>query len=477
MDAAANGSLYADVVVRHGPAGEPVLGPALVAWRDGVLQEVTPCTRDELARLPADPARWDLGRCVVAPAWVNAHTHLAMSALRGLGGDAARRGNVVEELWFRIEAGLGADDVRAFTRLGALECLLAGTGAVFDHYYFGDAVAQALADVGLCGVVAPTLQDLAGPGAADWAAALATTEQIAEDGALEAAGIVAALGPHASDTVSPGLWARALALAERRRLPVHVHVAQSRDEVDRALGTGARSPIDRVLRAADLGRAPRTLLVHGLYTSRADIAALDPARVVHVHCPASQAQFAFPADLRRWAPIPIALGTDSGACNDTMNVQREMFLLGHADAWRTPFDPATGPALDGDLGRGAARVAAHRDAVFQERAERADPWAVLQAVWSIPGDVHPALRVGRIEAGARANLAAYDLDHPALWPGRDPLRGLAYGDAAPALHTLVVAGRAIGQVGDVGALRRDPRVAAWVAEASARLDALLDRYA
>ena len=472
MTADRDGALFADVVVRPAVDGSPELGPAIVRWRDGLIVSVEPATR-EAAR--ADDAVLDLGRAVVAPAWVNAHTHLAMSALRGLGGDAARRGNVVEELWFRIEAALTADDVRAFSRIGALECLLCGTGAVFDHYYHADAVARALVDVGLHGAVGATLQDLAGPGAAASDAALATTDAIAADASLSRAGVVAAVAPHASDTVSPALGARAVDLAERRGLPVHVHVAQSAEEVGRAIDAGFRSPIDRVLRSADVERAPRTLLVHGIYATRADVAALDPSRFLHVHCPASQAQFAHPADLARWARIPIALGTDAGACNDAMNVQRELLLLGHAEAWRTTFDPGLGPALDADLRSGAAATLAHRSATFDARAGRADPWAVLRAVWEIPGGAHAGLRVGVLAPGARANLTAYDLDHPAFWPGHDPLRALAYGDASAALSALWVGGRAVGVVGDVRALLRDERVAAWTAEATARLDALLDR--
>ncbi len=102
----------------------------------------------------------DFGRRPVAPAFVNGHVHLAMSPLRGITDAENRLGNVVTDVFFRVESQLSEADVEAFTRLGAFESLLSGTGEVWDHYYFGDAVARALSEVGLGAVVAPTLQDL-----------------------------------------------------------------------------------------------------------------------------------------------------------------------------------------------------------------------------------------------------------------------------------------------------------------------------
>jgi hypothetical protein len=53
-----------------------------------------------------------------------------MSAFRGIGGVAALSGNVVEDLFFHIESLVQPSDIRAFTRMGAYEALLSGTGVV-----------------------------------------------------------------------------------------------------------------------------------------------------------------------------------------------------------------------------------------------------------------------------------------------------------------------------------------------------------
>jgi cytosine/adenosine deaminase-related metal-dependent hydrolase len=99
---------------------------------------------------------------------------------------------------------------------------------------------------------------------------------------------------------------------------------------------------------------------------------------------------------------------------------------------------------------------------------------LLARVWHEPGAMHPALKVGSIEAGALANLAVWDTEHPAFWPSQDPLRALAFGDTSQALFALYVAGKPIGTPGDFvhsvisTSAYRDART-----EAEARLSRLL----
>mgnify|MGYP002036196831 CR=1 FL=1 len=301
--------------LRIGPATITIDGHAITQVEEGIAETANDVT--------------SLTGMLVAPAFVNAHTHLALSCLRGIGGLAAYRGNVVEEVYFPIEQELTPEDVRAFARVAAIECLLSGTGAVWDHYYHGDAVADACADVGLTAVIAPTLQDLAGPGRKVWREALDLTARIAEDEERQEAGIVAALGPHATDTVSDALWLRARDVAARYNLPIHAHVAQSFEEYARSLERHDETPLGRLRRLGCLDDDQRFLLVHGLYVNDDDLKALTPGVHLLGYCPYSQLQFAFPAALHAWraAGLEIALGTDAGCCNDTMNVQLEVRSL------------------------------------------------------------------------------------------------------------------------------------------------------
>jgi 5-methylthioadenosine/S-adenosylhomocysteine deaminase len=417
----------------------------------------------------------DFGERLISPAFVNAHTHLALAFLRGYGAGQMRH-NLVEELYFALEAKLSAADVRAFSRLGAYESLLHGVGFVWDHYYGGTAVADALLDTGLCGVVAPTLQDLAGPGKLDSRAQLDATLRIAGDSRYREHGVLAALGPHATDTVSPTLLREVAQLADKHRLPVHLHVAQSYDELHRVEIREGRSPLALLSREGVLTRAPRVLMAHGLFACEADLRTLDASRHTLVACPSSQMQFGFPAPLPLWSALGCAwvVGTDCASSNDSMNLQKELRLC--AGAATSPL--AGGLAFARFFERGQLQDA---EDVWQRRAESSADFAphasaerLLSRVWHQAGALHPALKAGVLEAGALANLAIWDTQHPAFWPGRDLLRGLAFGDTSQALFALYVGGRPIGERGQLAAsLRASDAYRAAREEADGRLARLL----
>ena len=138
----------------------------LGAEQRGHIFKVVPLSKEYAARIAADAsgkaARMACGvqdaarvetlgeNEVLVPAFVNGHTHLAMGALRGITGSSSFAGNVVEDLFFKLEVALEKADVRAFARMGCWESLLAGAGFCWEHYYFGDALVGAFLDTGAC---------------------------------------------------------------------------------------------------------------------------------------------------------------------------------------------------------------------------------------------------------------------------------------------------------------------------------------
>ena len=467
--------LLSDRVVLHDT--DLTVAPAVVQIEGNLIQAVDPLDRSEWTAPGGTHQVIDLGDRLVTPAFVNGHTHLSMSAFRGI-GLAAMGGNIVEDLYFRLESAITADDVRAFARMGAYDSLLSGVGTVWDHYYHADAIAAALVDVGLTGVVAPTLQDLAGPGVSSLESQLDATVRLTENTEMAKKGVVAALGPHATDTVSSPLWQRIGGLADTHGLWIHVHVAQSVEEYDRSVARHGCSPVSRLDGEGLLDAGAGMLLVHGLFLPQSDLKRLDPSRNILGFCPFSQIQFAFPAAVDGWwaAGIPFVVGTDCGACNDSMNVQQELRLIasGHAFAI-TPSTLGQRFLTTGELGAAQALDALRRD-TRQDRHALTAPRALLNTVWTTPGDLHPDLPVGRIAAGRRANIAVWDLDHPACWPATDPFRTLTMSDMGPALWGMMTNGEWRGEPGrfrDSIVESDDYRAACQ--EASARLRDLLAR--
>ncbi|MEZ4442456.1 MAG: amidohydrolase family protein [Polyangiaceae bacterium] len=446
----------------------------------GEVEVVEDLSAAVVARRSAGQEVRDYGARLVTPAFINAHAHLSLGMLRGFDMRRAARGNMVEELFFALETRITPDDIRAFTRMGAYESLLHGVGLVWDHYYAGEVVAEALAEVGLAGVVAPTLQDLAGPGAEVWEAQLAATTRIDERADLAERGVVAALGPHATDTVSDRLWGAALEVAQARNLPLHAHLAQSPEEVARLDRRHALSPTAWLERLGVLSEAPSAVFAHAIYVSRGDLATL-AARGSHLcWCPMSAMVFGFPARVGLWEAMQVgwAVGTDCASNNDGMNVQQELRSIAAqrtvGGSWTRAYQAfLDAPRFHADL---AARAWDARSVRFSEHEALATPESLLGRVWSIPGRMHPKLRAGVIAPGALANLLIWDLEHPALWPALDPLHTLAMADATKAIHGLIVAGREVGEAGRFHqSVIEGERYAEARREAQARLDELLAR--
>ncbi|HEU4580826.1 MAG TPA: amidohydrolase family protein [Polyangiaceae bacterium] len=424
----------------------------------------------------------DYGDGLITPAFVNPHTHLTMNFLRGRFADLTESDNAVEQLFFRAEALLEPADVRAFTRMGAYESLLAGVGLVWDHYYFGAAVAAALADVGLAGVVAPTLQDVHGPGAGQAERGLEETLQIAADARLAGAGVFAALGPHATDSVSPELWARLAQLAESAGLPLHFHLAQSPEELARVQARSGCSPVERLRRAGILER-PR-VMAHGIYLSLADArqASFGPdeaaARGWLVFCPTSQTQFGLPARIDEWldADIPFVVASDSGNSNDGLSVQAELRWVAGYRALSASFGSGLGRLLANGAREGAELAGLERKRAVERRRALGDSDFLLRKVWDDAGALHPGFRAGVITEGALANLAVWNLEAPELWPATDPLRALAFSNLAHALRQLIVMGRPLGEDGAfASSLLRSAGYRDALREANARLEQLWRR--
>ncbi|MDX1383979.1 MAG: amidohydrolase family protein, partial [Thermoanaerobaculia bacterium] len=320
---------------------------------------------------------------------------------------------------------------------------------VWDHYYHGVAVARALVGTGLAGVVAPTLQDLDGPGVAACDVQLEATEEIARSDYFAARGVFAALGPHATDTVSEDLWRRAATMGAALDLPLHAHVAQSVDELRTSLERRGRPPLTWLATGGLLDGLPATMLAHCIYVSRQELELLDPARDHLVFCPHSQLVFGFPADPLVWEEggVPWVMATDCSPSNDSMNLQKELrFAAGQrtlpatwSQAFRTFLDGAD-PAAAEDAWRA-------REAAFERATAAVAPDRLLARVWDVPGGAHPGFRTGVIAEGALANLLVWDLDHPAFWPD-EGLGALAMGDTTQAIHAMWVAGAEIGTAGD-----------------------------
>ncbi|WP_299331029.1 amidohydrolase [Haloplanus sp.] len=332
---------------------------------------------------------------LVMPGLVNAHTHVAMTLLRGHADDKPLDRWLREDIW-PVEAALEPADVEAGAALGVLEMIKAGTTAFADMYFEIDRTAEVVDRAGLRAVLghgAISAGKNENAARADIEESVAMAREL--DGSAEGR-ISTAVMPHSLTTVTPDLLELAAEKASEAGVPVHYHANETVDEVDPIVEERGVRPL---VWARDLGLCGETdFLAHGVHLEEAEVDLLTETGTGVVHCPASNMKLASGmAPIQRLldAGVAVGLGTDGAASNNDLD----------------PFDELRDAAMLGKLAAGDASAVAAPDAVRMATAGGAE---VL------------GLDTGRIEAGAAADLAVVDLDAPHLTPDHDPVSHLAY---------------------------------------------------
>ena len=332
--------LLADWVV---PVSSAPLSGAGVRVAEGRILEVGPAA--ELRARCGDEEIRSFPGCALLPGFVNSHTHLELSAFRGFARPSGFGTWMLRLLLARRT--LDAADYEASALWGAHECLRCGITSLADTAYDGVAVTRA---AGTAGLRARVYQEVFGLDDAVLPATMERLEsavgRLQEEAAAAGLPIEAGVSPHAPYTVSARLYREAARFARRAGLRLATHVAESPAEVELlARGTGA---IARAYRAAQLWNAgssrppqlrpvayvgaagaltPDTLLIHAVQVNGEEVTLIASSGAAVAHCPRSNARLrcgAAPvADLLA-AGVPVGLGTDSLASNDSLDMFAEM---------------------------------------------------------------------------------------------------------------------------------------------------------
>ena len=194
-----------------------------------------------------------------------------MVLYRGLADDLALM-EWLEKYIFPAEAKtVSPAFVRTGTRLAALEMIQSGTTTFADMYYFEEEIAKATAEAGLRGVLGQTIIRFPVADAKTPEEGLARTERFVD--AWKAHPLVTpAVAPHALYTLAPETLKASRALADKHRVPLLIHLAETRAEVDAALQLSQRTPTSYLDSLGFWG--PRTLAAHGVWVSPEDMKVL-----------------------------------------------------------------------------------------------------------------------------------------------------------------------------------------------------------
>ena len=405
----------ADLIIKGGtvlpmsPGSEPIPDGAVVV-RAGVIVAVGPAA--EVAGGARATEVLDAGDGLILPGFVNTHTHLAMSLIRGVAEDLPLKQWLEEHIWPTERALMNEDTVALGTRLAAAESLQAGVTCVCDMYFHAERVVEEVVRAGLRAVVPESMIDFPTPSCPTPAVALERQRELLTKYANHPL-VVPAVAPHSPYSVSAANLVKEAELAEEFGAPLVIHVAETRWEVEKIAAEKGVTPVAYL---ADLGiLSDRTVAAHCVHVSEADLDLLGEFEVGVASNPVCNLKLA-----SGLAPLPqmlarglkVSFGTDGAASNNTLDLLRDAQLA--ALVYKgTTGDPTSLPArtVVELLTIGGARVLGLAD------------------------------RIGTLEAGKRADVVCFALDRPRALPAYDPFSHLAYAARAADVCHVVVDGR------------------------------------
>lgn len=255
----------------------------------------------------------------ILPALYNTHTHAAMTLLRGYADDMALGKWLGEYIW-PFEDKLTPADILEGSRLAVEEMLSSGTVFFNDMYFEIEQTIEAVAASGMRAAIGITVMDNHS------LAQTARKKQFVREFRDPTGGrIQLVMAPHAIYTVGAGKLKACVAFARDNGLRIHIHVAETRQEVDDCLAAHGLTPVQYLDSLGVLG--PDVIAAHCVHLTPRDAGILAERGVTVSHCPCSNMKLSsgvFPYELLISSGCRITLGTDGASSNNNLDLREEM---------------------------------------------------------------------------------------------------------------------------------------------------------
>jgi 5-methylthioadenosine/S-adenosylhomocysteine deaminase len=400
----------ADWVVTQNKARDVLKNSSILA-SDGAIKEIGRSISGA-ADLEVD------GRGKIAiPGLINAHTHLSMTLFRGFADDMQLQDWLEKKIW-PLEAKLTDQACYLGALLGAAEMIMSGTTSFVDMYFHMEHVAKATAESGLRGFLSYGLIDLFDSAKAK--AEQENTRKFFEHvQGLNNPRIKFVVGPHAPYTCSSDMLLWAKEFAEKNHVILHVHIAETRREQADSQKQHGMRVVEYLDKIGAL--SPNLLAAHCSWLTKSEVGLLAKAGAKVAHCPVSNMKLASggvaPLPEMFESNVPVALGTDGAASNNTVDMFETMkvcALLHKAHRW----DPTV---LNAQKTLDLATIDGARALGVQDQ-------------------------IGSLEVGKRADIVLLDAKAPNLVPmhGKDTvISDLVYSASAANVHTTIVDGQVL----------------------------------
>lgn len=349
----------------------------------------------------------------LVPGLVNAHTHAAMTLLRGLADDMPLEDWLHTGIWPAEKRWVSAELVRDGTELAIAEMLSAGITCFSDQYFYPEIVAETAVDLNMRVMVGTPVVEFPTSWARSAEEYLRKGSDLVHDPYAEHPLVSSCYAPHSIGALTDESFTQLRVLADQLDVPVQMHLHETAAEIETSVRQTGKRPCQRL---DELGLVNASLLaVHAVHMTDAEVERFAEAGVNIAHCPRSNLKLASGiAPISRFmaAGVNVAIGTDGAASNNTLDMLSEIRLASLLAKARS---------------NDAAAVSAH-EALYMGTLGGAKALGLGHAI-------------GSIAAGKWADLACVDLGGLNSQPIYDVTSQLVHTAAASQVSDVWVAGR------------------------------------
>jgi 5-methylthioadenosine/S-adenosylhomocysteine deaminase len=256
------------------------------------------------------------------PGLINCHTHAAMSLMRGYADDLPLQEWLEAKIW-PLESKITEEDVYWGSRLACLEMIKTGTTCFNDMYWHWKGTARAVRDSGIRGYLSSVFIDLFDQAKADEQIDL--NKKLYKESREFPERVKFVLGPHALYSVSRESLSWHKEFSKKHKLPIHFHLSETEKEFKDYLEKFGKRPVEYLEEIDFLSE--RLIACHSIWLTPREIEILKRHKVKLVYNPTSNMKLKagiFPYPQLKDSNLSIALGTDSCASNNNLDMFEEM---------------------------------------------------------------------------------------------------------------------------------------------------------
>ena len=367
----------------------------------------------------------------LVPGFFNLHCHLPDTVLRGF-GEGLPLHRWLQEKMFPFEARMTGEDCYWSTLLGVCELIRGGAVSVTDMFLHLDDVERAVRESGLKANLTYGLT--AAPDGRPFEEMDGVRETLALRDHLARTGdgrIRADMGLHAEYTATEPLMRQVAELCRSEGFRLHLHLSETRKEQEECRQRHGGLTPAALFERCGLFDTPVTA-AHCVWLEGEDFDILRDRGVTVAHNPSSNLKLGSgiaPVKKMLDKGIRVAIGTDSAASNNNLNMLEEMNLASMLQKGLTGDPTCLGPSE-------ILEMTCRTGALAQGRED-----------------------CGAIKVGNRADLLVFDLDKPHLQPVHDLLSNLLYAASASDICLSMIDGDVVYKDGQLTHLDEEKIIA------------------